>query len=186
MSFYDDIMESDHKVNELLEGFESGRIPLLEFIRSVNRLREESDVIICDPSLGKAVVTCFGRHSEGRDLMAALLTIQGFSVIVVDRDAELKDIVEECMDPKVTVLCMSVQTTYDCPEVLDISEMLKEAGIRERIVLNIGGAAISDKIAEKAECDIYSNSAGRSVRLIKDEVRRRSSARATSFYPFSL
>ena len=71
---------------------------------------------------------------------------------------------------------MSVQTTYDCPEVLDISEMLKEAGIRERIILNIGGAAISDKIAEKAECDIYSNSAGGSVRLIKEEVRRRSSA----------
>ncbi|MBR4244848.1 MAG: hypothetical protein IKQ14_05635, partial [Candidatus Methanomethylophilaceae archaeon] len=118
-------MESDHRVNELLEGFESGRIPLLEFIRSVNRLREEGDVIICDPSLGKAVVTCFGRHSEGRDLMAALLTMQGFSVIVIDRDAELKDIVEECMDPEVTVLCMSVQTTYDCPEVLDISEMLK-------------------------------------------------------------
>ena len=168
-------MESDRRVNELLEGFESGRVPLLEFIRSVNRLREEGDVIICDPTLGTAVVTCFGRHSEGRDLMAALLTMQGFSVIPADRDAKLSEIVELCKSPDVTVLCMSVQTTYDCPEVLDISEMLKEAGIRDRIVLNIGGAAISDKIAEKAECDVYSNSAARSVRMIKEEVRRRTS-----------
>ena len=183
MPFTTGNMEPDRRIDELLEGFETGKVPLLEFIRSVNRLREEGGVIICDPSLGKAAVTCFGRHSEGRDLMAALLTMQGFEVIVVDRDAQLADIVDICRNPEVTVLCMSVQTTYDCPEVLDISEMLKEAGIRKRIILNIGGAAISDKIAERAGCDVYSDSAARSVRLIKDEVLRRSSARAPGRFP---
>ncbi len=168
-----DIMAADPRVQELLAGFESGKIPLLEFIRSVNRLQEEGEVIVCDPSLGKAVVTCFGRHSEGRDLMAGLLTMHGFIVIPADRDADLDEIVELCRDPDVTVLCMSVQTTYDSPEILNISDLLEEAGIRQRIILNIGGAAISDRTAERAKCDVYSNSASESVKLIKEEVRKR-------------
>ncbi len=160
------------EVQELLDGFETGRIPLLEFIRSAKRLQDEGR-IATDPSLGTAVVTCFGRHSEGRDLMAVLLTIQGFSVLSADRDSSLEEIVELCRRPDVTVLCMSVQTTYDCPESLQMSEMLEEAGIRDRIVLNLGGAAISETMAEKANCDIYADTASKSVRLIKEEVSRR-------------
>lgn len=161
------------RTQELLEGFETGKIPLLEFIRSVLALKDDGKVEV-DPDLGTAVVTCFGRHSEGRDLMATLLLLHGFNVISADRDASLGDIVSLCEKPDVTVLCMSIQTTYDCPESLQISDMLKEAGIRDRIVLNIGGAAISENIATKADCDVYADTASRSVRLIKDEVVRRS------------
>ncbi|MBR6910955.1 MAG: hypothetical protein IKN41_03745 [Candidatus Methanomethylophilaceae archaeon] len=159
-------------VQELLDGFESGNVPLLEFIRSAKRLQEEG-LIANNPALGTAVVTCFGRHSEGRDLMSTLLIIQGFTVISADRDSSLDEIVKMCNDPKVTVLCMSVQTTYDCPESLRMSELLREAGIRDRIVLNIGGAAISDEMALKAGCDVYSRTASGSVKMIKEEVQKR-------------
>ena len=166
----------------MLSDFESGKVPLLEFIRSVNRLQQDGGPIVHDPSLGKAVVTCFGRHTEGRDLMAGLLTMHGFSTVSADRDASLDEIVGLCRDPEVTVLCMSVQTTYDCPEVLGISNLLEEAGIRQKVVLNIGGAAISARIAEKAGCDVYSDSASESAKRIKDEVRRRTSRRRLADY----
>ena len=160
------------RTQELLEGFDTGKIPLLEFIRSVHNLTEEGEVK-ADPALGTAVVTCFGRHSEGRDLMASLLILHGFTVISADRNSGLDDIVSLCGNPDVNVLCMSVQTTYDCPESLQVSDMLREAGIRDRIVLNIGGAAISENIARKADCDVFADTASKSVRLIKDEVVRR-------------
>ena len=160
-------------VQELPDGFESGKVPLLEFRRSAKRLQDEG-LIANDPSLGTAIVTCFGRHSEGRDLMSVLLMIQGFTVVSADRDSTLDDIIEICRDPKVTVLCMSVQTTYDCPESLQMSEMLKDAGIRDRIVLNIGGAAISENVASRAGCDAYSKTAIGSVNMIKEKVQKRS------------
>ena len=165
-------MPTNDIAQELLDGFESGRIPLLEFVRTVKKLTDEG-AIVSEPALGTAVVTCFGRHSEGRDLMATLLALNGFSVISAARDSDLEDIVELCRGPGVTVLCMSVQTTYDCPESLLMSEMLSEAGIRDRIVLNIGGAAISENMAERAGCDVYSATASGSVRLIKEAVAKR-------------
>ena len=165
-----------NEAQELLDGFETGRIPLLEFIRSAKRLQDEGK-IANDPSLGTAVVTCFGRHSEGRDLMSVLLMIQGFTVVSADRDSTLEEIVDMCMDPEVTVLCMSVQTTYDCPESLQMSDMLMDAGIRERIVLIIGGAAISESVAERAGCDVYSATASGSVRKINEEVLNRTCER---------
>jgi methanogenic corrinoid protein MtbC1 len=172
MASYGDTLVSEEERKALIAGFESGRIPLMEFIRSVNRM-VEADGLPSDPALGTAVVTCFGRHSEGRDLMASLLLLHGFSVIPADRNADLDDIISLCSQPDVTVLCMSVQTTYDCPESMQISDMLEEAGIREGIVLNIGGAAISKGIAERAGCDVYGMTASESVRLIKEEVLRR-------------
>ena len=163
---------AEQELNSLMEGFEHGRIPLLEFMRSAHRIIESSD-IHHDERLGKAVVGCFSRHTEGRDLMACLLEIQGFEVIPADSWSDLKDIIELCEDPEVRVLCLSVQTTYDCPELFDLGEMLRDAGVRERLVVNGGGAALTESLAKKMDSDVYYPTAVASAKAVKERVLER-------------
>lgn len=164
---------SDPELTQLLNDFDQGKIPLMVFMRMVAHLKEKKGEIESKDFLGKAVVGSFGRHTEGRDLMACLLEANGFSTIIAERDSTVQQMVGMCMDPEVTVLCISVQTTYDCPDVFDTSDLLTEAGIRDRIVFNIGGSPINEDLAAEAGSDVYSHTAAESIRLIKAEVLRR-------------
>jgi hypothetical protein len=110
--------EQESRRRELLDRFSAGRLPLLEFMRAVGLLKEECGGFGCSDVLGRAVVASFGRHTEGRDLMACILEIEGFAVSKAERDTPMRDVVDMCRDPDVSVLCLSVQTTYDCPELL--------------------------------------------------------------------
>ena len=165
----------DNDLDALLQGYENGSIPMLFFLRRLDRFKREHG-LVHDPVLGKAVVGSFGRHTEGRDLMAGLLEANGFEVIVADRWTPLAKVIEMCRDPGVTVLCLSVQTTYECPDVLETGGMLEEEGVRDRIVFNIGGSPITKELSDRAGGDVYSTTAYESVRLVKEEVLRRRSS----------
>ena len=162
---------SDEKLQSVLESFEEHRIHLLQFMKAIRDLKDEYG-ITPDPELGTAVVGCFGRHTEGRDLMSCLLISNGFNVVSSKRGESIEDIVGRCVDPTVTVLCLSVQTTYDCPDLYSVSGMLEESGVRDRIILNIGGAPITKQMADKMCCDVYGGTAAESVRAIKEAVLR--------------
>jgi len=94
---------------------------------------------------------------------------------VAGRDTSIEDVIAMCRDPEVTVLCLSVQTTYDCPEVLEASRLLEEEGIRDRIVLNIGGSPITKELSDRAGGDVFSTTASGSARKVREEVLRRTS-----------
>ncbi|MBR7006455.1 MAG: hypothetical protein IKH98_06135 [Candidatus Methanomethylophilaceae archaeon] len=50
---------------------------------------------------------------------------------------------------------------------------MRDLGIRDRIVFNAGGSPITQGLADKAGCDVFSTTAVGSVRAIKEEVLRR-------------
>jgi methanogenic corrinoid protein MtbC1 len=163
----------DPETERLLDGFDRGEIPLLQFMASIHSIRETRGF---EPEgLGKAVVASFGRHTEGRDLMACILAAFGFGIVVAERDSTAEEAVGLCKDPDVSVLCYSVQTTYDCPDLFETSNYLKEAGIRDRIVLNVGGSPVTEEMARDLECDVFSRTAVQSARLIKEAVLRKRS-----------
>ncbi len=165
---------------------------MMGFMREVAALRA-SGGISRDASLGAAVVASFARHTAGRDLMACVLEVEGFEVRAAGRSMSVEDVVGMCLDPDVSALCYSVQATYDCPDVLRVDPLLREAGIRDRIVFNAGGSPVSRGFAEKACCDVYAPTAVASARAIAEAVRKRRGgrtrrqpeARPTGFTPHS-
>ncbi len=164
------------ELEKLLDDFSAGKLPSIGFVREVKRLRDANPGLIsADPSLGYAVVAGFGRHTSGRDLMSLLLEIEGFAVRnaqVGDRDA---DVVTMCMEPDVTVLCLSAQSTEGVNGITDIIREIDGTEARKRIVFNAGGSPVSERFATAAGCDVYSQSAVESARAIKDEVLSRRS-----------
>ncbi|MBE6528860.1 MAG: hypothetical protein E7Z64_06875 [Thermoplasmata archaeon] len=163
------------EAERLIEEFRMGRMPMLQFMRSMNEVKESGGCPGPDPLLGKAVVAGRARHTEGRDLMSIILEALGFEVIAAKRDTSIEDLVRMCEDEGVTALCLSIQTTYDIPDIRLADELMRESGIRDRIVFNAGGVAVSEKVAMDCGCDVYGSTAVDSAESIRDLVRSRSS-----------
>ncbi len=163
----------EKEIGDLLEEFDSRRLPLMLFMHRAHEIRDKYGGFTKDSRLGKAVVASMERHTGGRDLMACLLDIMGFDVVVTDIDLPLTGIVELCKDPEVRALCVSIQMIHECRAAIDLAKMLEEAGVRDRIVYNAGGFAVTDEVAKQAGCDVFSLRATEAVQMIKDEVLRR-------------
>ena len=165
----------EKEIHDLLEEFDSRRLPLMLFMHRANEIRDKYGGFTKDSRLGKAVVASMERHTGGRDLMACLLDIVGFDVVITDIDLPMSGVVELCKDPEVKALCVSIQMINESRMAIFMADMLKEAGIRDRIVYNAGGFAVTDEVAEKAGCDVFSLRATEAVQMIKDEVLKRNS-----------
>jgi 5-methyltetrahydrofolate--homocysteine methyltransferase len=152
---------------ELIEGFDRGKIPLMTFLRKMEEYRGSMKT---DPSLGTAVVASFSGHTEGRDLMSILLESSGFRTIRCDRNLPIEKVVGICEEEKATVLCLSVQATWDLENIRKASRMLKEMGIRDRIVLNAGGGAVSRNVSEYYGCDVFAETAVSACKAIHEAV----------------
>ena len=168
-----DTVPMNPEMQDLIDRFRTGRVPMLQFMKSMIEIKERTGVPSVEPELGKAVVAGRARHTEGRDLMAILLGAYGFETIVVDRDSSIENIISICNDPDVSVLCMSIQTTYDIPDLLLAHRLMIEDGIRDRIVYNAGGVAVSEEVAKATGCDVYGSTAVDSVEAVKEWVLRK-------------
>ncbi len=159
-----DFWESE---KELVEDFDRGKIPLMTFLREMEAKRGSLGI---DPALGTAVVASFSRHTEGRDLISLLLEANGFKTIRVERDTPIEEIVGLCANGDVTVLCLSVQATWDLENIRKADRLLKEAGIRDRILLNAGGGAVSEQVARKYGCDVFAETAVKTCKMIREAI----------------
>ena len=151
----------------LIEDFDRGRIPLMTFLRKMEEYRGSMEA---DPTLGTAVVASFSGHTEGRDLMSILLESCGFRTIRCDRNLPIEKITEICREEKATVLCLSVQTTWDLENIRRADRMLKDMGIRESIILNAGGGAVSKNVSDAYGCDVFAETAVSACRAIREAV----------------
>jgi len=159
------------ELERLLDEFSMGRLPSIGFMGRVKKLRDENPGLISAiPSLGIAVVAGFGRHTAGRDLMSLLLEIEGFEVRNTQVGERDSDVIAMCRDPDVSVLCLSAQSTEGANGILDIIRSIDGTETRKRIVFNAGGSPVSSMFAETAGCDVYSQSAVESARMIRREV----------------
>ncbi len=88
-----DTVPMNPEMQDLIDRFRTGRVPMLQFMKSMIEIKERAGVPSVEPELGKAVVAGRARHTEGRDIMAILLGAYGFETIVVDRDSSIEDII---------------------------------------------------------------------------------------------
>ena len=159
--------EARELVLQLVDDFLNGRMASIGFMRSMREIKQKCpEAFEPDPELGAAVVMGFGRHVSGRDLMGALLEYEGFVVRLVDIGVDNRKVVEMCQEPDVRALFISVQTLETVERMKDLMRELKDTPARKRIVVNIGGVAISPYIAKSVGADVYASTAVESVRLV--------------------
>jgi methylmalonyl-CoA mutase cobalamin-binding domain/chain len=109
-------------------------------------------------------------HEIGKTLVATLLTANGFQVTDIGIDKSAADFVAAVRETRATIVGASALLTTTMPQQQKIVEALKEAGLRDRVKVMVGGAPVTAGWAEKVGADGYAEDAISAVGLAKSLV----------------
>ena len=120
-------------------------------------------------NLGDVVIgTVFGDiHDIGKNLVATMLTAAGFEVHDLGINVPVRRFIEESEKIGAKVIALSAlltQTSYYQKQVIDY---LRDAGIRNKYYVIVGGAPISPEWASEIGADGYARTAIGAAQLLK-------------------
>ncbi len=124
---------------------------------------------IADVSLGKVVIgTIEGDiHDIGKNLVASMLSANGFEVADLGADVKLERFIQSALDTKADFICLSALLTTTMLGQRRFMETLKERGLRGQFKVLVGGAPVNQKWADSIGADGYAENAPAAVKLAK-------------------
>ena len=116
---------------------------------------------------GKIVIgTVYGDiHDIGKNITAAILSANGYEVVDIGNDATPEKFVETAKKENANMIGMSCLLTPSMYFMRDVIRRLKDEGLRDRIRVIVGGAAIYPAWAKEIEADGWAKDAERAVQL---------------------
>jgi len=120
-------------------------------------------------TLGKIVVgTVQGDlHDIGKNIFAMLARAAGFEVIDLGVDVPAEKFVEAVKENKPEIVGLSALLTVTVPEIGTTIKALKEAGLRDKVKVIIGGAAVSKELGKEFGADYAADNAVEGVEVCK-------------------
>ncbi len=107
-------------------------------------------------------------HDIGKNIVIALLKVNGFDVIDIGRDIASTDFVDKAVDLGVEVIGLSGLLTTSLPMMRDIIQMLDDDGVRDQYKVIIGGGPTSQEYADEIGADGYGETAYSAVQLCNE------------------
>jgi len=98
-------------------------------------------------------------HSIGKDIVAIMLKVSGFDVQNIGRDIPIDQIVEACKKFEPVAVGTSALMTSTMTGQKTFEERLKKAGIRDKLLTNVGGAPVTQQWADEIGADLYTENA---------------------------
>ena len=107
--------------------------------------------------IGKAVIcTVKGdMHDIGKNLVKIMIEGQGIECIDLGVDVDPVRVVEAVRDNDVQIVCLSALLTTTMYGQKDVIDALKEAGLRDKVKVMVGGAPITQAFADEIGADCY-------------------------------
>lgn len=107
--------------------------------------------------LGKA---CLGTvkgdlHDIGKNLVRMMLEGKGIEVIDLGVDVAPEQFVQAAIDNNCSIIACSALLTTTMPAMGEVVEAAKNAGIRDKVKIMVGGAPVTDKFCETIGADAY-------------------------------
>jgi len=106
-------------------------------------------------------------HDIGKNLVGAMLQGCGFEVIDLEVDVPPEKFVEAAKEREGTIVALSALLTTTMTMMKTVIESLKEAGIRDKTKVIIGGAPITQQYCDQIGADGYSDNANGAVALAR-------------------
>ncbi len=160
-------------IREVGERFGKGEMFLPEMVSSADAM--EAALEILEPHFegtegekrGKVLIgTVQGDiHDIGKNIVIALLKVNGFEVIDIGRDIPSTDFVDKAIEMGVEIIGLSGLLTTSLPMMRDIIQMLEDDGVRDQHKVIIGGGPTSQDYADQIGADGYGETAYSAVEL---------------------
>ena len=109
-------------------------------------------------------------HDIGKNLVGSLLEGGGFEVIDLGVNVSPEKFIATVNEKQANIIAMSALLTTTMPSMKTTIDALKQAGVREKVKVLIGGAPITQKYADEIGADGYSENAVGAVALAKKAV----------------
>jgi len=98
-------------------------------------------------------------HDIGKNLVAAMLEGGGFEVIDLGVNVPPEKFIAAINEKGAQIVAMSALLTTTMPAMKTTIDALKQAGVRQKVKVLIGGAPITQKYADEIGADGYSENA---------------------------
>ena len=106
-------------------------------------------------------------HDIGKNLVAMMMEGAGFKVVNLGINNEAEKFLEAVREHKPDIVGMSALLTTTMPYMAVVIKALKEAGLREQLIVLVGGAPLNTAFAEEIEADAYCRDAAVAVETAK-------------------
>jgi corrinoid protein of di/trimethylamine methyltransferase len=106
-------------------------------------------------------------HDIGKNLVAIMLRGAGFEIRDLGIDVGAQEFVRQVEEVQPDIVALSALLTTTMPRMREIVEALREAGLRDRVKIMVGGAPINHKFANDIGADGYAEDAGGAVDLAR-------------------
>lgn len=115
-----------------------------------------------------AIGTCRGDlHDIGKNLVAMMMEGAGFEVIDLGIDVPPEKFVQAARDGA-QIIALSALLTTTMPAMRDTIQALKEAGLRDKVRVLIGGAPVTQDYADEIGADGYGRDAATGAEKAKE------------------
>ncbi len=125
--------------------------------------------------LGKAIIgTVKGDlHDIGKNLVAMMMKAAGFEVYDLGTDVPAETFVDKAEEVGADVIGMSALLTTTMPNMKSVLEVLEERGLRDKYIVMIGGAPVTDSFAAQIGADYYTADATSAAEVAKAAVEKK-------------
>ena len=110
-------------------------------------------------------------HDIGKRIVATMLEVYGFEVHDLGRDVPIEKFIEKAKEVNADIVAASALMTTTMVGQKVLEEALHEAGIREKVKLMVGGAAVSQDWADQIGADGYAEEVTEAVEKARKYMR---------------
>ncbi len=167
-------------MQELGELFKANQVYVPEVLVAARAMKAGTEII--KPLLAEANVKARGiaaigtvkgdLHDIGKNLVGMMLEGKGFTVIDLGVDVTPEQYIDAIKNQGAQIIGISARLTTTMPNMSATIEAIKEAGLRDKVRIMIGGAPVNQAFADEIGADGYSDDAASAsdlaVKLIED------------------
>ncbi len=106
-------------------------------------------------------------HDIGKNLVAMMLEGAGFEIIDLGTNVAPETFIDSIKNDKVDMVAMSALLTTTMPNMAASIAAIKEAGLRDKVKIIIGGAPVTKEYAANIGADGYAPDASQAATLAK-------------------
>ena len=106
-------------------------------------------------------------HDIGKNLVGSMLEGGGFEVVDLGADVTPDKFIAAIQEHKANIVALSALLTVTMPMMKNTIEALKQASLRDRVKVMVGGAPVTREYADSIGADGYSETATGAVALAR-------------------
>ncbi len=158
--------KSEREEMQVMKKISNALVPTFRVLSFLDRQSAETT-----NAKGRVVVACMrgDGHTLMKDILALLFKSSGYKVAYkIGREDTPDSIINSIKTIKAQALVVSCMQASAFSLTRETIEELKREGLRNKILVVIGGGAVTEEISKKLGCDFYSDKPMKGLEAIED------------------